>query len=506
MSERPNSKADSRKQRYKVGVDIGEARHKRQENIVDIRKSKRAENLLKKRREGVSSAANSQPSIGDDQITSLDETKLSAAVFALASDDIKAKEAAVVYIRNLLSIESNTPIDAVIHSGAIPLLVDILRGDVPELQFEAAWALTNIASGTSEHTKVVIDHGALPILVELLSSAHDSVREQVVWALGNIVGDSPAYADLALAHGALLQLLAQFNGDAKISFLRNATWTLSNFCRGKPQPPFDQIKNVFPVLRWLIHIQDHDVLTCACWALACLTDGSTLNVQAVIDADICPKLVELLSYQSSYVVIPALETIGNIVTGDDVQTQVVIESQALPSILHLLTNTGTKKTIVKEACWIISNITAGAKEQIQAVINAQIFPPLLFLLANAEFSIKKEAAWAVSNATSSGSDEQIKYVVNHGCIQPLCDLLECSDPSTITVCLECLENILRLGEAYKIAGITDINVYVCLIEDADGLDKIEGLLSHQNTEVYETALMILENYFAEEDDYVFQRS
>lgn len=64
---------------------------------------------------------------------------------------------------------------------------------------------------------------------------------QAVWALGNVAGDSPKCRDLVLASGGLYPLLQQLNEHAKLSMLRNATWTLSNFCRGKPQPNFEQV-------------------------------------------------------------------------------------------------------------------------------------------------------------------------------------------------------------------------------------------------------------------------
>ena len=56
--------------------------------------------------------------------------------------------------------------------------------------------------------------------------------------------------------------------------------------------------------------------------------------------------------------VPALRTVGNVVTGNDLQTQVVINCGALPCLLQLLQG-GHKKSIKKEACWTISNITAG---------------------------------------------------------------------------------------------------------------------------------------------------
>lgn len=62
----------------------------------------------------------------------------------------------------------------------------------------------------------------------------------------------------------------------------------------------------------------------------------------------------------------ALRAVGNIVTGDDSQTQAVLNCNPLGS-LHALLRSGAE-TLRKEACWTLSNITAGNAGQIQVRI------------------------------------------------------------------------------------------------------------------------------------------
>ncbi|KAJ6479969.1 hypothetical protein C8R47DRAFT_1218895 [Mycena vitilis] len=86
----------------------------------------------------------------------------------------------------------------------------------------------------------------------------------------------------------------------KLRLLRNATWTLRNLCRGHPpRPQWDPILPAMTVLTKLVYSLDDKILIDACWAISYLSDDTDNKIQET----------------------PVLRSVGNIVTGDDLQTQ-----------------------------------------------------------------------------------------------------------------------------------------------------------------------------------------
>lgn len=155
----------------------------------------------------------------------------------------------VTVVRKLLSLK-DPPIDETIGSGVVPSLVRLLAPSFGfHLRTEAAWALTNIASGTAEHARYLIAQGAVAPLVAALAEEHavpppspatpkqasdarvgaeadgqggwigavqspstaaeadppaTQMRHQAAWALGNLLADDSAHRDLVLQRGGLV--------------------------------------------------------------------------------------------------------------------------------------------------------------------------------------------------------------------------------------------------------------------------------------------------------------
>ncbi|XP_039600827.1 importin subunit alpha-4 isoform X3 [Polypterus senegalus] len=412
------------------GRDVETMRRHRNEVTIELRKNKRDEHLLKKR--NVPQEESLEDSDADADFKAQNVT-LDAILQNATSDNPVIQLSAVQAARKLLSSDRNPPIDDLIKSGILPILVKCLeRDDNPSLQFEAAWALTNIASGTSAQTQAVVKSNAVPLFLRLLHSPHQNVCEQAVWALGNIIGDGPQCRDYVISLGVVKPLLLFISPSIPITFLRNVTWVIVNLCRNKdPPPPMETVQET-----------------------------------------------------------AALRAVGNIVTGTDEQTQVVLNCDVLSHFPNLLTH--PKEKINKEAVWFLSNITAGNQQQVQAVIDAGLIPMIIHQLAKGDFGTQKEAAWAISNLTISGRKDQVEYLVQQNVIPPFCNLLAVKDSQVVQVVLDGLKNILIMAgdEASTIAEI---------IEECGGLEKIENLQQHENEDIYKLAFEIIDQYFSGDD-------
>ncbi|KAN0004650.1 hypothetical protein ACTFIU_001888 [Dictyostelium citrinum] len=518
MSSR--DKQDSRKKEFKKSLDSETARRKREENSIGIRKNAREELMLKRR--GIVQPSVPSPSYQiivplnvQEQFQQYEnetmENKiknLPGLVTALNSNDQAYVYSSLVQFRKLLSIHANPPIDQVIECGIIPKLNQLLQCNNPKVQFESAWALTNIASGNNRQTQTVIESGSVPIFIQLLlAETTDEVKEQCAWALGNIAGDTVDSRNYLLKCGAMNALipLLKFNeGDGaasserRISLIQNIAWTVSNLCRGKPQPDFSIVSQCLPAINELINIDNlpSEIYGDLCWALSYLCDGPNTKIQTVIDSGVVPRLVKLLEYPESIVFTPALRAVGNIVTGESAQTQVVIDNNGVELITRLLSV--QKKSIRKESCWALSNITAGEPSQIDVVVsNPKTVSTLISLLSHSEHDIKREACWALSNSTNNSSSKSIQTLVRHNILKHFIDLLNSQDLVILKIVLEGLINIVREGEKAKTK--TGANPYVNMILELEGDSIIYDLQEHQSKDVFKKASELVE--FFENSDY-----
>ncbi|XP_041605529.1 importin subunit alpha-8 isoform X2 [Vulpes lagopus] len=328
-----------RKFKYR-GKDVSMRRQQRIAVSLELRKAKKDEQALKRR-----NIANFSTDPTSEQPTKGVSLTLQEIIHGVNTSDPDLCFQATQAARKMLSQEKNPPLKLIVEAGLIPRLVEFLKlSPHPCLQFEAAWALTNIASGTSEQTQAVVEGGAIQPLVELLSSPHMTVCEQAVWALGNIAGDGSEFRDIVISSNAIPHLLALVSSTIPTPSLR----TIGNIVTGtdyQTQMAIDAgMLNVLPQL--LMHPKS-SIQKEAAWALSNVAAGPCQHIQRLIACGMLPPLVALLKNGEFKVQKEAVWTVANFTTGGTIDQLIhLVHSGVLEPLVNLLTIQDTKIVII----------------------------------------------------------------------------------------------------------------------------------------------------------------
>mmetsp|Transcript_36637 Transcript_36637/g.70619 ORF Transcript_36637/g.70619 Transcript_36637/m.70619 type:complete len:467 (-) Transcript_36637:198-1598(-) len=348
-------------------------------------------------------------------------------------------------IRKALSLERDPPIQEVINCGAIPGLVACVRqSQNTAMQFEAAWAITNIASGTSEHTKFIIDSGVVVDLANLVVSAQSNdVREQAIWALGNIAGDRDLYRRLVIDLGVIDPMLVlMFNSaGVSMSMRRNIAWVFSNMCRGSTR---DEAQSLGPIWRGAIStlaaVGDEEIKTELAWALAHLTDNLNDFPEPAGDIITSGLLSRLVAYllacehmgmcEKAY-----LRIVANLAAGWDHHSRAVVESNAIPMAVKIYRaeKSSQRNSNIKEILWMCSNILAVNDKKIHTQVIESGFADCVMEVLRAHIQggtlnalgvYEKEAIYCISNALESAEQENRSKWIERGAIDLLASALD----------------------------------------------------------------------------------
>ena len=363
-------------------------------------------------------------------------------------------------LREVLSKEQ-APIDEALGLGVLPDLVRIVDKTTafPQLQTEAVWTLSNIASGTQGHAHAVVAAGAIDILIQGVCSPHPPLSEYCVQALGDIAGDSPPLRDKVLQANLVPLITTTLGGSSRPkSYVRCAVWTASNLMRGNPPPALDEVEPLVPTLIAHMQSKDDDVKADAFSGLSFINDKDVVTcherglLSAAFFGAIRDQLSDNLLAQPIHVLRPAVRLAGNIASASNTLTDRFINTGCLAPYVQCLQH--PQHSIQKEVAWGLSNIMASSSFHIDAVVQTCCIPTVIALVYSASAQVAREALWVLENACAGGSSSTLKQLVTLGVVDAFIGGLGLRDNKARGVALKGLYYLLDnvMHESYFAEG------------------------------------------------------
>eukprot|EP00002_Diphylleia_rotans_P001773 TRINITY_DN11008_c0_g1_i1.p1 TRINITY_DN11008_c0_g1~~TRINITY_DN11008_c0_g1_i1.p1 ORF type:complete len:528 (-),score=90.42 TRINITY_DN11008_c0_g1_i1:192-1775(-) len=493
--------ATNEKKSFKKKTELqSDARTRREEIIAEQRRTRRDEGLIKRRFDAVDRAA---VLLGDDAEQSdflraapSNETISPNVISAITGSDPNHQHAAIVAIneslRNGMSMLSP---DGIVQ--VIPYVLNYLnQQEHIQLAVEGCKFICYILHGSSEYTNSILEQGLVQRSIQLLTWPFLEIVDKALNMMGNVAGEGSLHRDYLLSHGALPAIYTLLETNISPQIIRQAAWVISNIFRHKPRPIISHAQSALASLGPLLFMEDREILSDSCWALAYLSDGSRDHIQALIDAGLCRRLCDLMRHPEVSVHFPALKALSNCVMGDNSQTQAALNCGMAPNLVLLLNSTSMR--VRKEVCWTLSNILAGTELQIEMVLRTGVVPDLIEQMNSPNFPVRREAIYGICNLIECGTRDHILSLIHCNPIPSLCFALDQMDPDLVLVSLQATNKLLLISQTISpenlpcdVKGSFDDNGIVSILEK---------LQENPQREIYALSTQLLERYFQDDEE------
>ncbi|KAJ5069391.1 importin alpha [Anaeramoeba ignava] len=487
MSNSLRQRLERRKNNFKGRINFQFNKEKREIQTVILSKSKKEEQLFKRRNPNLRSA---QELLSEENQKYFEQIRLKIQnlpqIYKLLLDP-QTQDHTLSEVREICSLFPNPPIREIIDNGFIPLFIEFLQSPKVLIQYEAITSLSHLTSGSLELTSEIINMGIAPKILDLLIQTKDpDIIDQCITSFANIISQSIDFRDQVIDTD-FIQILSEITQkfSKRESTIKNFVW-ISIFITRNPLPNFEKIKLLFDPLFAQTSSKNSEI---SIYLLECLENISKGNDEF---KQVFFEIKELLEYliinlenQDPKFQTPSLKTIGNLLNWKDEMTEKLINY----NIISILFKTFASpiSDLKRYSCWALSNICASNIKIQENAIKTGIIQILSQALLKEKFEIQKQAIFGISNLLEINNENLIQEMIKNQVVKGISKLLTINDIQTIQIGLFCWERILTQG--LNVQNLIDI------FEEEEAVSILEKLQNHENQDISNKANEIIENFF-----------
>lgn len=332
----------------------------------------------------------------------------------LQNNDLKVILDGIVSLRKALTSKMD-PIEKIVNQEIIDGLFQCTSSTNDEILKETLMCISIIF----RYFPVILGTKMLLRLLNLLENQNEEIQIGSIELLSNIM-DSYDYEKLFLLNNGIAEKLVKILESTKnFEVVKRVSEAVKNIFHNLQDNHINDVEILIEKFSFLLKFQNNEILSNIAEAIYHYTNGKNNNNEKrynrLLNDKIDLQFIEILKNNEEIdVTYPIINVIGNILTGDDNKTRIIINSGFIGICNKLLRNNEMK--IRKQTLWSLSNIAASNSENIQVIFDHDLYKNILNLAKIDDHDVKKEVLFVISNTIIFGSPTQISNLIKEDCI------------------------------------------------------------------------------------------